>query len=157
MYRVASSTSIKMVWMEVTRTSWRDAMATQPLLLFGIEWGHLPSFASLIPTLEFVSFPSFCRPPISFCLLSPSPRFQVLEEISAHVFLKFWTIMEECFPLGNQDTNHNPRNVEMSNFSTCPSYTLCYLSLDFSMYWGVLESHVWHPSIKTQNGNTYDG
>jgi hypothetical protein len=59
--------------------------------------------------------------------------------------------------LGNQGTNHSPRDVEMSNFSTCPSYTLCYLSLDLSIFWGVLESQIWHPSKKKQNGNTYSG
>jgi hypothetical protein len=38
--------------------------------------------------------------------------------------------MEECYPLSNQDTKHNPKDVQMYNLSTCPSNTLCYLSLD---------------------------
>ncbi len=95
--------------------------------------------------------------PISSCLLSPFLRLQVLEKILAHVFLKFQTLMEERSPLGNQDTNHNPRDVKMSNLSTCPSYTLCYMSLDLSIFWRALESQIWHPSKKTQNGNTYSG
>jgi hypothetical protein len=65
--------------------------------------------------------------------------------------------MEECFPSSNQDTNHNPRNVEMSNLSTCLSCTLCYISLDLSIFLGVLESHIWHPFEKAQNRNTYSG
>jgi hypothetical protein len=56
--------------------------------------------------------------------------------------------MEECSPLGIQDTNHNPRDVEISNLSTCPSCTLCYLSLDLSMFQEVLESQIWHPPKK---------
>jgi len=60
--------------------------------------------------------------------------------------------MKECFPLGSQDINHNPRDVESSNFSTCPSCKLCYLSLDFSISQGVLESQIWHASKNAQNG-----
>jgi len=45
----------------------------------------------------------------------------------------------------------------MFNLSMCPSHTLCYLSLDISISQGVLESQMWHPSKKTQNGNTYNG
>jgi hypothetical protein len=65
---------------------------TQAFLLSGIEWGHLPSFASLIPTIEFVSFPSFWPPPISYCLLSPSPKLQVpksLKKSRLMFFLNF--------------------------------------------------------------------
>jgi hypothetical protein len=65
--------------------------------------------------------------------MSPSPRLQVLEEIPTHVFPKFRTLMEECSPSGCWDTSHNPKDVEMSNLSTC-LYTLCYLSLDLSPY-----------------------
>jgi hypothetical protein len=72
-------------------------------------------------------------------LVSPSPRFQVPKKIQVHVFPKSWTLMEECSPSSNQDTNHNPRDVEMSNLWTCPSYTFCYLSLDLSLFWRVLE------------------
>jgi hypothetical protein len=34
---------------------------------------------------------------------------------------------------------------------------LCYMSLDLSIFWRALESQIWHPSKKTQNGNTYSG
>ncbi len=75
------------------------------------------------------------------------------KEILAHVSQ---TLMEECFPSGNQDTNRNPRDVEMSNLSTCPC-TLCYLFLDLSIFREVLESQIWQPCKKTQIGNTYSG
>jgi len=110
------------------------AWPNQTLPLFGIEWGNLPSFTFVIQTPKFVSFPSFSPPPISFYLVSPSPRLQVLEKISTHVFLEFRTLMEKYSPSGSQDTNHNPRNVEVSNLSTCPFYTLCYLFLDISIF-----------------------
>ncbi len=65
------------------------AWPNQALPLFGIEWKNLPSFAFVIQTPKFVSFPSFFPPPIFFYLVSPSPRLQVLEKISIHVFPKF--------------------------------------------------------------------
>ncbi len=107
---------------------------SQALLLSRIEWEHFPCPTFLILTLELVSFPSFCPLPISSCLMSPSPRLQVPKEILAHVFLKSQTLIQECSPSSSQDTKHNLRNMQMSNLSTCLSYTLCYyLSLDLSI------------------------
>jgi hypothetical protein len=80
---------------------------------------------------------------------APSPW-----KISTHVSPEFWIQMKECFPLGDEDTNHNLKDVENSNFSTCPSYKLCYMSLDLSIFRGFLEFQIWHPSENAQNGNT---
>jgi hypothetical protein len=66
-------------------------------------------------------------------------------------------LMEECSFSRNQDTNHNPRDVEDSNFSTCPSCTLCCLSLDLSISLEILEFQIWHPFKEAQNWNTYNG
>ncbi len=89
--------------------------------------------------------------------LSLSPPFAPLQSLLAYCFLlqgskslkkyqlmfflnfKLWW-RSVIYPLGNQNTNHNPRDVEMSTLSTCPSHTLCYLYLDLSIFWGVLES-----------------
>ncbi len=61
----------------------------QALPFSKIEWEHLPCLASLIQTLDFFSFPSFPPLPISSRLVSPSPRLQILKEISVHVSLEF--------------------------------------------------------------------
>jgi hypothetical protein len=47
------------------------ARPNQVLPLFGIEWEHLPSLASMIRTLKFVSFPSFSpfQSFLTWCLL----------------------------------------------------------------------------------------
>jgi hypothetical protein len=94
------------------------------LPLFRIEWEHLPCFASLMQTPKSVSFPSFCLPLFSSWLVSPSSKHQDLKENWVHISPEFQTLMEECFSSNNQDTNHNLRDVESSNLSTCPSYTI---------------------------------
>jgi len=113
---------------------------SQALCLSRIEWEHFPCLASLMRTPKFVSFPSSCTPPLSSWLVSTSLRLQVPEEIPTHVSLESQVLMEECSPSISQDTNHNPKDVESSNLSTCPSYTLCYLFLDLSIFQKVLES-----------------
>jgi len=110
------------------------------LPLSGIEWEHLPCLAFLMQIPESVSFPSSCPPPFSSWLVFPSPRHQDPKEIWAHISHGVQTLMKECSLLSSQDTNHNPRDVESSNFSTCLSYTFCCLSLDLSISQGVLES-----------------
>ncbi len=122
---------------------------SQVLPLIRTQWKHLPCPTYLMWTLESISFPSSCPPPIASWLVSPSPKFQIPTEIMACVSLKFCTLMKECFPLGSQNTNHNPRNVESSNLSTCSSCTLCDLSLDLSISQGVLKLQIWYPSEKS--------
>jgi hypothetical protein len=55
-------------------------------------YSYLPRLAFLIQTPKLVSFPCFCPPPIFYCLVSPSPRLQILEDILVHVFsnLNLW-------------------------------------------------------------------
>jgi hypothetical protein len=149
MSTITSFASVGMVWWKSLEFPKEMPWLSQVLPFCGIEWECFPYLASLIQTPEFMSFP-----PSS--LMSPSSKLQVPEEISTHVFPKSRTLMEKCFPSGNQDTSHNLRDVEMSNLSTCPC-TLCYLSLDLSIFQGILESHIWHPFEKAQNGNTYSG
>jgi hypothetical protein len=61
---------------------------TQVLLLSKIEWEHFFCLASIIQSPKLVSFPSFCHPPISSYLVSPSQRFQILNENPNSFFKK---------------------------------------------------------------------
>ncbi len=133
--------SPRLGWFEWKSLEFLEKMPwpSQVLPLYGIEWEHLTCPASLIQTLEFVSFPSFCPPPISSCLVSPSLRFQVLEEISTHVFPKFQSLMEECYPSGNQDTNHNPRDVQSLNMSFLYIVLFIFGSFHISKNLGILD------------------
>jgi hypothetical protein len=79
------------------------------------------------------------------------PRHQDPKENWVHISPEFQTLMEECSFSRNQDINHNPRDVEDSNFSTCPSCTLCCLSLDLSISLEILEFQIWHPFEEAQN------
>ncbi len=88
---------------------------SQALPFSRIEWERLPCPTYLIQTFEFVFFPSFCPPPISYFVVSPFPKLQALEEILAHVFLESRILMEECIPSGNRDTNVSHTNIAMAD------------------------------------------
>ena len=76
-----------------------------------------------------------CNPWLTDDITKPKKHFQDVYQVVKYCIkrVKSQVLIEECSPSGNQDTNHNPRDMEMSNLSTCPSYTLCYLSLDLSI------------------------
>ncbi len=130
---------------------------SQALPFSRIKWEHLPCPTSLIRTFEFVSFPSFSPPPISSFLVSPSPKLQVLEKILVHVFLESQILMEECIPLDSQDTNHNPKDVEMLIYQhVLPVHYVIYfwISPYLKESWNFRYDT---PPKKTQNGNAYNG
>jgi len=65
-------------------------------------WSRLLNMSLSPPFSPFQSLFAWC-----FCLQG----FKFLKEIPVHVFHESWTLMEECCPLGNQDTKHNLRDA----------------------------------------------
>jgi len=84
---------------------------SQVLLLSRIEWEHPPCPTFFMQTPKSISFPSSY--PLFNLLLVGVSFSKALTPLGnfAHVFLEFQTLMKECFPSCNQNTNTTTKGV----------------------------------------------